>query len=153
MTRFLCDGAFLPDAGLACGTQPLEQYFVVGYGIARDLSGRGIELIADREFGIDHAFAQRALDMGMAIAAKIESGPVRGLYDSDRSFFCQQVEIAVDRRTADMLVDGVDILVDRVGGGVVAAALYSCQHEGALARIATLYWLIIACGHDGSTQT
>ena len=77
--------------------------------------------------------------MRMRLDGAIEATPVRRLDREDFSGICQEIEVAVDRAAADLVILFAHGVVDFVGGGMVIALAHGVKNQLSLPGIPSLH--------------
>lgn len=121
------------------GAETLEDGVVRG-DAPTDLLGRlGVELGIEGERYIDDAAARGADDMRMRLDRAIEAAAAWCLDGEDLPGIGQEVEVAVDRATADFVILCAHDVVDFVGGGMVVALAHGVKNQLSLPGIPSLH--------------
>ena len=124
---------------LAVGAESLKDGVVRG-DVPADLLGcPGVELGIEGEWHVDDAAARGADDMRMRLDGAIEATPARRLDREDFSGICQEIEIAVDRAAADLVILFAHGVVDFVSGGMVIALAHGVKNQLSLPGIPSLH--------------
>ena len=119
--------------------EALEDRVVRG-DVPTDLFGcLGIELGIEGERHIDDAAARGADDMRMRLDGAIETAAARRLDGENLSGIGQEVEVAVHRAAADLVVLFAHGVVDLIGGGMVIALAHGIKNQLPLLGVSSLH--------------
>ena len=77
--------------------------------------------------------------MRMRLDGAIEAAPARRLDGEDLAGIGQEIEVAVDRATADFVILLAHDVVDLIGGGMVIALAHGVENQLSLLGISSLY--------------
>jgi hypothetical protein len=77
--------------------------------------------------------------VGVVVHAAVKALTAGGLHRKDFSGVSEQVQVAIDGSTTDVVVLLADAKVYLVGGGVVAQLLHRLKHQLPLARVSSLH--------------
>lgn len=121
------------------GAEALEDGVVRG-DVPADLLGRlGVELGIEGERYIDDAAARGADDMRMRLDRAIEATSARRLDGENLASVGQEIEVAVDRAAADLVILFAHGVVDFIGGGMVIALAHGVKNQPSLPGIPSLH--------------